>query len=109
MNKEQHDQAKKMFEALSKLEKSGTLTEEQQKEFSELKAQLAGVLLSSWLPADSGRKTIMLIIFLIAVLGAFMVNEKFLFFLLLLPFFFSKNDRRTDGVYWENNREQINL
>jgi len=87
MNKEQRDQAKRAFDALSKLEQTGTLTEEQQEEFPKLKASLAGVLMSSWLPADFGRKTIMLVIFLVAVLGAFIANGKFLLLLLLLPLF----------------------
>ncbi len=87
MDKEEHDQAQKLFEVLSKLEKTGTLTGEQQKEFSDLKAKLAGVLLSSWLPMDSRRKYIMLIIFFVAICGTLAGIPRFLFLLLILPLF----------------------
>jgi len=87
MNKEEHDQLEKLFRAISKLEESGILTEEQKKEFSDLKSSISGVLLSSWLPADSGRKYIMLIILFIAICGTLAGIPRFLFLLLILPLF----------------------
>jgi hypothetical protein len=53
-----------------------------------IKSQMAGYLLSSWLPRDTKRKVIMLIIVLTALIGGFIYGQKlFYLVLLILPFF----------------------
>jgi hypothetical protein len=67
MKKEQHEELKKSFENISKLLEDQNLSIEERKKFETLKSQLAGALMSSWLPVGGGRKFIMFIIALIAV------------------------------------------
>ena len=56
----------------------------------ERKTILAVSIMNHWLPEDLGRKLIMLIILIIGISGAMAGNAKWLFILLLLPFFSPK-------------------
>ena len=67
MEREQDDELKKSFEGISKILERSDLTAEERKKFEILKDQLAGSLLSSWLPLGRGRKSIMIIVALIAI------------------------------------------
>ena len=87
MDKEQLKKARDTFDLLGELLKQEDLPEEQRKEFEESRAKLAGAMMSSWLPADTERKVVMLIIFLISVYGMFNASGWFfLLWILLIPF-----------------------
>jgi len=83
MDKQTHDQLKKQFEATKKLLESGLLSPEEKNKFNELNAQLAGAMLSSWLPADWIRRILMVIIFLVGFYGIFEISSYFLILLIL--------------------------
>ncbi len=87
MEKEDFKKAEKLFNATQKVVDSKILSEKEKEPFQKINAQLAGVLLSSWLPRDWGRKIIMLIILLLAVFGALKIDVLFLLLLLILPIF----------------------
>ena|ERR1035437_145138 len=67
MEKEQNDELKKSFDGISKVLEDKNLSDEERKKFETLKTQLAGALLSSWLPVGWGRKFVMFIVTLIVV------------------------------------------
>ncbi|MDD5396519.1 MAG: hypothetical protein PHW24_00475 [Candidatus Moranbacteria bacterium] len=89
MNKNQHDQLKTTFlkidEALKN--KDLNLTDQEKAKFEQLKSQLAGAILSSWLPVDSSRKVMMLVLFLIGLYGIIKINILFVLVWLFLAFF----------------------
>src|SRR5574341_344723 len=69
MNKEKYEEEKKTSQEIDRLLKEGNLTSEERQKFEKLHAQLAGVLLSPFLPVDWGRRGIMIFIFLIGLYG----------------------------------------
>ena len=89
MDKNQHDQLKTTFLKIDETLKNKdlNLTDEEKAKFEQLKSQLAGAMLSSWLPADSTRKVIMLMLFLIGLYGIIKINILFVLLWLILGFF----------------------
>lgn len=74
--------------AFKKILENKDIADEMEKVSPGIKAQMAGYLLSSWLPRDATREIIMVIIALVAIVGGFIYGQKLFYLLLLiLPFF----------------------
>ncbi len=80
--------AKDEYEAIKKIMEDKELADEMEKVSPGMKAQMAGYLLSPWLPHGGIRKILMIIIALVALVSGGVYGKK-LFFLLLLILFFS--------------------
>ena len=87
MNRNTYEEAKKNLEVILKLLSEGNLSEEEKQKFEIMQAQLAGTLFSPWLPFDWGRRSIVIIIFLIGIFGLVGGNNYLLLSWLLLPIF----------------------
>lgn len=87
MDRKTYQEAKKNSEEIAKLLRDGNLTAEEKQKFETLQTQLAGVLLSPWLPFDWGRRSIMIVLLLIGVYGLAEGNHLFLVAWLFLPVF----------------------
>ncbi|MFZ6022016.1 MAG: hypothetical protein ACOYT9_00920 [Patescibacteria group bacterium] len=87
MNREKYEEAKKASQEIDRLLKEGNLTPEERQKFEKIRAQLAGVLLSPWLPVDWGRRSIMFFIFLIGLYGMIQGHTFLASLWLLLPIF----------------------
>jgi len=66
MKKEDRNNLKNAFEHINKLIESGQLSPREIEKLSITQARLAGALMSSWLPADNGRKFIMFVLLIVA-------------------------------------------
>ena len=78
----------KEYEAIKKIMDNPELADEMEKVSPGIKAQMAGYLARSWLPAGIMRKMLMLIIALISIMTAELYqNNSFYWLLLLLPMF----------------------
>lgn len=84
------EEIRKGYEEINELLKNESLLETERKALEERKIILAVIDANRWLPMDSGRKIIMLIILVIGILGAVAGNGQWLFILLALPFFSPK-------------------
>lgn len=74
--------------AFKKILENKELADEMEKVSPGIKAQMTGYLLSSWLPRDTKRKVMMLVIALVTLIGGLIYGQKLFFLLLLiLPFF----------------------
>ena len=82
MKNEQHNKLKESFDNISKILQNQNLSVEERKNFENLHAELAGALLSSWLPIGGGRKFIMLIIALVAIY--FLLQSAYLLMIITL-------------------------
>lgn len=69
MNRDQFDEAKQQSAEIAKLLKEGNLTAEDRQKFEMLQTQLAGVLMSTWLPFGWGRRSIMIVLLLVGAYG----------------------------------------
>ena len=87
MDRKTYEEAKKNSELIAKLLSEGNLSEEEKQKFEILQAQLAGVLLNPWLPFGWGRRSIMIILFLIGIFGLIEGNNFLMLSWLLLPIF----------------------
>jgi hypothetical protein len=87
MDDKQVEQMKNSFEEIREMLKDGNLSAEERKKFESLSAQLAGKLASAWLPCDWGRRSIMLLIFLIGVVGFVVGSIPMVCGWILLPLF----------------------
>lgn len=87
MTREELEEARKQSAEIAKLLKEGNLTAEDRQKLEALQAQLAGVLLSPWLPFGWGRRSIMIVLFLVGATGLVQGNGYFLFAWVLLLFF----------------------
>jgi len=88
MNKKEYQELKKTFAEVNKALTEENLSAEERKKFETLKAQLAGTLLSPWLPVDWIRRVIMMIMLAIVGIIGLVESDYFLMlFWLLLPIF----------------------
>lgn len=87
MTCEEFEEARKQYAEIGKLLKEGNLTAEERQKLETLKAQIAGVLLHPWLPFGWGRRSIMIVLFLVGAIGLSEGNGYFLFAWVLLLFF----------------------
>jgi hypothetical protein len=78
MNREEYIEAKMVLEKISHLLKDGNLTEEEKQKFELSKAQLSGQLLSIWWPFDWGRRSTMIVLFLVGLYGLIEGSNQFL-------------------------------
>jgi hypothetical protein len=79
---------KKDYEVIRKIMANHEFANKMEKLDPGIKDQMAGILLSPWLPSGLIRKMIMLIIVAIAIIGAlFYKNNLFYLLLLILPIF----------------------
>jgi hypothetical protein len=89
MTRDEFEVAKKQSAEIAKLLKEGNLTAEDRQKLEMLQMQLAGALLSVWLPFDWGRRSIMIVLFLVGAYGLVGGNVYFLiawaFLLLFSP------------------------
>jgi hypothetical protein len=69
MDKNQYEEGKKVGDAISKVLEDGNLSAEDREKFETLRSQVAGYLLSPWLPVGVGRKAIMLALIIIGGYG----------------------------------------
>jgi len=88
MDEQELKETKEIYKKLQKIKGLKGLSSKERETFDKLQSQLAGAMLSSWLPADTGRRVIMLILFLVAVVATFKVSVWFLL-LLLVPLLLS--------------------
>lgn len=80
--------AKDEYEAIKKIMEDKELADEMEEVSPGIKAQMAGYLLSPWLPHGATRKILMIIIALVGLVGGGVYGQKLFFLLLLiLPFF----------------------
>ncbi|MGZ8195040.1 MAG: hypothetical protein ACXWTH_05385 [Methylosarcina sp.] len=89
MTRNEFEEAKKLSAEIAKLMEEENLTAEDRQKFEILLAKLAGSLLSTWLPFSWGRRSIMVVLFLIGAYGLVEGNGYFLvawvFLLLFSP------------------------
>ena len=69
MSKETHEEAKELLLKVEAQLKDGELNAEDKRRLEDLQAELAGVIMSPWLPLGWVRRTIMLILFLLGLYG----------------------------------------
>jgi hypothetical protein len=67
MNKEKYEESKTYQKETYRLLKEGNLSPEERQKFEEIHAQLAGFLMSPWLPVDLIRRAIMICILIIGL------------------------------------------
>ena len=79
----------KQYEAIKQIMDNPELADEMEKVHPGIKAQMAGYLCSPWLPMGATRKVVMLIIALIAIIGAVVFDDKLFYLFLLILLFFS--------------------
>ena len=87
MTREEFEEAKKQSAEIAKLLKDGNLAAEDRQKLETLQAQLAGVLLSPWLPFGWRQRSIMIVLFLVGAYGLMPGDGYFLFAWVLLLFF----------------------
>lgn len=87
MTREEFEEAKKHSAEIARLLNEGNLTPEERQKLEALQAQLSGALLSPWLPFGWGRRSIMMVLFLVGAIGLAQGNDYFLFAWLFLLFF----------------------
>lgn len=89
MTRDEFEEAKKQSAEIAKLLKEGNLTAEDRQKLEMLQTQLAGTLLSTWLPFGWGRRSIMIVLFLVGAYGLMEGDSYFLvawaFLLLFSP------------------------
>jgi hypothetical protein len=76
----------KDYEVIKKITENRELVDRMERENPGVTAKMAGYLLSPWLPIGVGRKIVMVVIFLIALLGS-LLNPFCLLLLIILPLF----------------------
>jgi hypothetical protein len=77
---------KERHEFIKKIMASPEIANEMEKTHPGIKAEMAGYLMSSWLPHSTVRKVIMLGIFLVGIIGAFH-RKNYAYILFLVPLF----------------------
>jgi len=87
MTREESEEAKKQSAEIAKLLKDGNLSKEDRLKLETLQTQLAGALLSPWLPFDWWRRSTMIVCFLVGAIGFVQGNGYFLFAWLFLLLF----------------------
>lgn len=87
MARDEFEEAKKQSAEIAKLLKEGNLTAEERQKLETLQTQLSGALLSPWLPFGGGRRSIIIVLFLVGASGLVQGNGYFLFAWLFLLFF----------------------
>lgn len=89
MDKKQQNKLKTAFSAIEETlqSKDLNLTEEERIKFERLQSEIAGTMMSSWLPAGSARKVVALILFIAGLFGFLKISGFFILLWLLLPFF----------------------
>ena len=87
MDKEKYEEAKIYQQELYRLLKEGNLSPEERQKLEEVHAQLAGFLMSPWLPVDWGRRGIMICIFFMGLYGIIKAYTLIALLWLLLPLF----------------------
>ncbi len=87
MTREELEEAKTQSAEIAKMLKEGNLTADERHKLETLQAQLAGVLLHPWLPFGWGRRSIMIVLFLVGAIGLAQGNSYFLLAWVLLLFF----------------------
>lgn len=84
---EEFEEAKKQSAEIAKLLRDGSLAPEDRQKLEMLQTQLAGTLLSPWLPFNWERRAIMIVLFLVGAIGLVEGNSYFLFSWLFLLLF----------------------
>ena len=79
MTRNEFEEAQRQSVEISKLLKEGNLAPEERQQFEVLQTQLAGILLSPWVPFGWGRRGAMVVLFLVGTLGLMAGNIYFLF------------------------------
>jgi len=87
MDKAKYEEAKKVLEEITEELKDQSLSDEDRKTLEMHAAELSGIMLSPWLPADWGRRLIMAAIVGLGVYGLVVRNYEVIFWWLALPFF----------------------
>jgi hypothetical protein len=87
MTRDEFEEAKKQSAEIAKLLKEGNLTSEDRQKLEMLQTQLAGALLSTWLPFGWGRRSVMIVLFLVGAYGLVEGNGYFLIAWLFLLLF----------------------
>lgn len=87
MDKEKYEEAKIYQKEIYRFLKEGNISPEERQKFEEIHAQLAGFLMSPWLPVDWGRRAIMICIFIIGLYGILQGYTLIALLWLLLPLF----------------------
>ena len=85
------EELKKQFNKINGVQKEHEDVLKRHPEFKaaiqEYQTSLAVLMAHSWLPRDLTRRLIMLVVFIVGISGAIAGNYKWLFILLILPFF----------------------
>lgn len=87
MNRDTYEDAKKQLAEVTRVLSEENLTTEERQKFETLQAQLSGVLLRPWLPFSWGRRSIMLVLFAVGVVGVLGGNSYLLLAWVFLLFF----------------------
>ncbi|MGA9821867.1 MAG: hypothetical protein WBQ36_09740 [Desulfobaccales bacterium] len=87
MNKEKYEEAKIYQKEIYRLLKEGNLSPEERQKLEEIQDQLAGFLMSPWLPVDLIRRAIMICILIIGIYGIIKGYMFIALLWLLLPLF----------------------
>ena len=87
MTRDQFDEANKQLAEITNFLSAEGISEEVRQNLERRRAQLAGMVLSNWLPFGWQRLTIMIVLVLVGVYGILDGNSNLLFAWLLLPFF----------------------
>jgi hypothetical protein len=89
MEKEQHEELKSLFQKTSQILNDKNLSLEEKREFEVIHTQLAGALLSTWLPAGFGRKFAITLMIVVAIY--FFIQYEYIlgFIVLILACMFS--------------------
>jgi hypothetical protein len=87
MNREEYKETKKKFEAIDRSLKGNNLSPEERRNLERLHSQLAGILLQPLIPADWGRRIVMVLIFLIGLYGITQGSSQLVLIWILLPLF----------------------
>lgn len=87
MGKKQYDEVKKVGDVVSKVLEDENLSAEDREKFETLQSQVAGYLLSPWLPVGAGRKAIMLALIVIGGYGLMIDKPLITLCWLMVPLF----------------------
>jgi hypothetical protein len=87
MRREQYAEAKRTFDELTRRLKEDNLTPEEQDHLRSYLPGLSGVLHSIWFPFDWGRRTLMILIFIVGIFGLIQGYHDLMWIWLALPAF----------------------
>jgi hypothetical protein len=87
MNSDEYKEAKKKLEAIDGSLKKNNLSLEERRNLEKVHAQLAAVLLHPLIPADWGRRIIMVLVFLLGLYGVMGGNPQSAWVWIILPLF----------------------